>query len=164
MSKNQNEPLLAPDDNRFVMFPIKYQDIWEMYKKQLACFWIATEIDFSKDRTDWKNKLNVNERYFIKNILAFFAGSDGIVGVNILNNFSKELIFVLTSISSNKFLSISGSNVNVNLILKSVCDCEYFLNGGIYFSADCADCADLEVFPVFSVFSGPRNKLSKNDL
>lgn len=85
-----DEPLLT-EEQRYTLHPIKYPKIWEMYQKQLACFWIATEIDFSKDRTDWKNKLNVNERYFIKNILAFFAGSDGIVGVNILNNFSKEV-------------------------------------------------------------------------
>jgi ribonucleoside-diphosphate reductase beta chain len=83
--------LLLNEEQRYTLHPIKYPKIWEMYKKQLACFWIASEIDFSKDKSDWDNKLNDNERYFIKHILAFFAGSDGIVGINILENFSQDI-------------------------------------------------------------------------
>lgn len=83
------EPLLT-ETQRYTLHPIKYPKIWEMYKKQQAIHWTAEEIDFSKDKTDW-NKLNENERYFIKNILAFFAGSDGIVGINIMNNFAQEV-------------------------------------------------------------------------
>ncbi len=84
------EPLLT-EIQRYTLHPIKYPKIWDMYKKQQACFWIATEIDFSKDKSDWINKLSEDERYFIKHILAFFAGSDGIVNVNILDNFSKDV-------------------------------------------------------------------------
>jgi len=84
------EPLLT-EVQRYTLHPIKYPKIWDMYKKQQACFWIATEIDFSKDKSDWINKLSEDERYFIKHILAFFAGSDGIVSINILDNFSKDV-------------------------------------------------------------------------
>ena len=84
------EPLLT-ETQRYTLHPIKYPKIWDMYKKQQACFWIATEIDFSKDKSDWNDKLNEDERYFIKHILAFFASSDGIVSVNILDNFSKDV-------------------------------------------------------------------------
>jgi len=90
MSKNIIEPLLAPDDNRFVMFPIKYQDIWEMYKKQVDCFWRAEEIDLTKDSTDWES-LNPDEKYFISMILAFFAASDGIVLENLASRFMSEV-------------------------------------------------------------------------
>ena len=90
MSKNQLEPLLSPDDNRFVMIPIKYQDVWEMYKKQIDCFWRAEEIDLTKDLSHWDN-LNADERYFISMILAFFAASDGIVLENLASRFMKEV-------------------------------------------------------------------------
>jgi len=86
MSKIQSEPLLAPDDNRFVMFPIQYEDIWQMYKKQVDCFWRAEEIDLSKDLTNWES-LNHDETYFISMILAFFAASDGIVLENLASRF-----------------------------------------------------------------------------
>ena len=82
MSRSNTEPLLTDDDNRYVMFPIKDQDIWDMYKKQMDSFWRAEEIDLSKDMDDW-NKLSNNEQYFIKMILAFFAASDGIVLENL---------------------------------------------------------------------------------
>ena len=87
MSKNNLEPLLAPDDNRFVMFPIKHQDIWEMYQKQVDCFWRPEEIDLSKDLTHWEG-LNKDEQTFISMILAFFAASDGIV----LENLAQRLM------------------------------------------------------------------------
>jgi len=90
MTLNYSEPLLEPDDNRFVMFPIKYQDIWEMYKKQIDCFWRAEEIDLSKDITHW-NALEKNEKTFISMILAFFAASDGIVLENLASRFMKEV-------------------------------------------------------------------------
>ncbi len=90
MSKNNTEPLLAPDDNRFVMFPIKHNDIWEMYKKQIDCFWRAEEIDLSKDSTHWES-LNDDERHFISMILAFFAASDGIVLENLASRFMSEV-------------------------------------------------------------------------
>lgn len=84
------EPLLLPDDNRFVMFPIKYDDIWKMYQKQVDCFWRPEEIDLSKDLVDWE-KLDCDERYFISMILAFFAASDGIVLENLASRFMREI-------------------------------------------------------------------------
>ena len=90
MSKNITEPLLIPDDNRFVMFPIKHNDIWEMYKKQIDCFWRAEEIDLSKDSTHW-DSLNADEKHFISMILAFFAASDGIVLENLAQRFMSEI-------------------------------------------------------------------------
>ena len=84
------EPLLAPDDNRFVMFPIKHDDIWQMYKKQVDCFWRAEEIDLTKDVDNW-NTLNADERYFISMILAFFAASDGIVLENLASRFMTDV-------------------------------------------------------------------------
>lgn len=90
MSKNIVEPLLAPDDNRFVMFPIKYEDIWSMYKKQIDCFWRAEEIDLSKDLTHWEG-LNSDEQMFISMILAFFAASDGIVLENLAQRFMSDV-------------------------------------------------------------------------
>ena len=85
------EPILVPSNDRFVLFPIQHDDIWEMYKLQQASFWTAEEIDLSTDITDWENKLNDNERYFIKHILAFFAASDGIVNENLAENFLSEV-------------------------------------------------------------------------
>lgn len=90
MSKNNIEPLLAPDDNRFVMFPIKYDDIWEMYKKQIDCFWRAEEIDLTKDLDHWQT-LNNDEKFFISMILAFFAASDGIVLENLAVRFMNDI-------------------------------------------------------------------------
>ena len=89
MSK-QIEPILQENKDRFVLFPIKHNDIWEWYKKQEACFWTAEEIDLHQDISDWVNKLNDDERYFIKHILAFFAASDGIVNENLAENFVNE--------------------------------------------------------------------------
>lgn len=86
-----NEPLLAENKDRFVLFPIKQKDIWEMYKKAEASFWTAEEIDLASDLTDWNNKLNDNERHFIKHVLAFFAASDGIVNENLAVNFLNEV-------------------------------------------------------------------------
>ena len=84
------EPLLTDNDDRFVIFPIKHNDIWAMYKKHMAVFWTPEEIDLSKDMRDWE-KLNDNERHFIKHILGFFAGSDGIVMENLATRFSREV-------------------------------------------------------------------------
>ncbi len=85
------EPILAENPGRFVIFPIQHHDIWEWYKKSEASFWTAEEIDLSEDVTDWNEKLNDDERYFIKHILAFFAASDGIVNENLAENFVSEV-------------------------------------------------------------------------
>lgn len=90
MSKTLNEPLLKEDASRFVMFPIQYADVWEMYKKQVDCFWRAEEVDLSKDLASWA-KLTEDEQYFIKMILAFFAASDGIVVENLGMRFMSDV-------------------------------------------------------------------------
>lgn len=84
------EPLLTPNDHRFVMFPIQYPDIWNMYQKQVDCFWRPEEIDLSKDMGHW-DALEKEEQYFISMILAFFAGSDGIVLENLAQRFMGEV-------------------------------------------------------------------------
>ncbi|MCC4211400.1 ribonucleotide-diphosphate reductase subunit beta [Leeuwenhoekiella parthenopeia] len=88
---NAVEPILQENSNRFVIFPIQHPDIWEWYKKSEASFWTAEEIDLHQDLTDWSSKLNDDERYFIKHILAFFAASDGIVNENLAENFVNEV-------------------------------------------------------------------------
>ena len=85
------EPLLKENKGRFVLFPIKHDDIWQYYKKAEASFWTAEEIDLQQDLTDWNKKLNDDERYFIKHVLAFFAASDGIVNENLAENFVNEV-------------------------------------------------------------------------
>jgi ribonucleoside-diphosphate reductase beta chain len=91
MNMSVVEPILQENKNRFVIFPIKHHDIWEWYKKMEASFWTAEEIDLSQDLNDWNNKLNKDEKYFIKHILAFFAASDGIVNENLAENFVNEV-------------------------------------------------------------------------
>ncbi|UZR94991.1 ribonucleoside-diphosphate reductase small subunit [Chondrinema litorale] len=85
-----DEPLLQEVKNRFVLFPIKHNDIWEMYKQSEASFWTAEEIDLQQDLSDWE-KLNDGERHFISHVLAFFAASDGIVNENLVINFMAEV-------------------------------------------------------------------------
>ena len=84
------EPILQENKDRFVLFPIKHNDIWAMYKKAEASFWTAEEIDLSSDVQDWENKLSDDEKHFIKHVLAFFAASDGIVNENLAINFLNE--------------------------------------------------------------------------
>lgn len=84
------EPLLDPNEDRFVLFPIRHPDIWAKYKQHMAVHWTAEEIDLSKDMKDWE-KLNDGERHFIKHILGFFAGSDGIVMENLATRFTREV-------------------------------------------------------------------------
>lgn len=84
------EPLLREQTNRFVLFPVQYPDIWDMYKKAEASFWTAEEIDLSSDNKDWES-LTDGERHFLSYVLAFFAASDGIVNENLVENFSAEM-------------------------------------------------------------------------
>jgi ribonucleoside-diphosphate reductase beta chain len=88
---NEGEELLVESKNRYVIYPIKYDDIWKMYKLAVSSFWTAEEIDLGKDLDDW-NKLSDNERFFIKHILAFFAGSDGVVNENLSSRFMNEVV------------------------------------------------------------------------
>ena len=90
MFNTPKEPLLQDDDNRFVMFPIQHQNIFDMYKKQIDCFWRPEEIDLSKDMNNWLS-LNEDEQYYIKMILAFFSSSDGIVLENLGLRFMNEV-------------------------------------------------------------------------
>ena len=85
------EAILKENKTKYVLFPIEHDDIWEWYKKQEACFWTVEEIDLHSDLSDWDNKLNDDERYFIKHVLAFFAASDGIVNENLAENFVNEV-------------------------------------------------------------------------
>jgi ribonucleoside-diphosphate reductase beta chain len=85
------EPILKENKDRFVLFPIKHNNIWEMYKKAEASFWTAEEIDLNPDLQDWDNKLNDDEKHFTKHVLAFFAASDGIVNENLAVNFMNEV-------------------------------------------------------------------------
>lgn len=93
MNLAQNtEPLLMENKNRFVLFPIQHDDIWQMYKQAEASFWTAEEIDLSPDLKDWAT-LNDGEKHFISHVLAFFAASDGIVNENLATNFMNEVQF-----------------------------------------------------------------------
>ena len=85
------EPLLKEDVDRLILFPIKNKAIWDMYKKHESTFWTAEELDLEADKKDFKEKLNDNERYFIKHVLAFFAASDAIVNENLVQNFMDEV-------------------------------------------------------------------------
>ena len=86
----QHEPILEANNNRFVLFPIQHNDIWQYYKKAEASFWTAEEIDLSQDLRDWK-ALSDGERHFISHVLAFFAASDGIVNENLAEHFVSEV-------------------------------------------------------------------------
>jgi ribonucleoside-diphosphate reductase beta chain len=87
----KQEHILEENPNRFVIFPLKYRDIWEKYKQAQMSNWTAEEIELSPDLVDWDEKLNDNEKHYIKNVLAFFAASDGIVNENLAENFVKEV-------------------------------------------------------------------------
>lgn len=92
MSMTQiEEPILRENKDRFVLFPIKHKKIWDMYKQAEASFWTAEEIDLIPDLVHWENKLNADEKHFIKHVLAFFAASDGIVNENLAVNFMNEV-------------------------------------------------------------------------
>lgn len=86
----ETEPILIEKDNRFVLFPIEYQAIWDMYKTHVQAFWVAEEIDMTQDLVHWK-KLSPDEQHFIKHVLAFFAASDGIVNENLVVNFMQDV-------------------------------------------------------------------------
>merc|ERR1719506_1292777 len=85
-----NEPILMENKQRFVLFPIKFPRVWEMYKKAEASFWTAEEIDLAHDMVDW-DKLKDDEKHFISHVLAFFAASDGIVNENLVERFASEV-------------------------------------------------------------------------
>ena len=85
-----DEPILTATQ-RYTVYPIEHHDVWRAYKNQLACFWTAEEVDFSKDREQWTSKLTDDERWFVRSILAFFAASDSVVSMNLMDNFCREV-------------------------------------------------------------------------
>ena len=89
-NEHDDEPLLSAEQ-RLTVYPLRHPDIWQHYKQQLASFWTAEEIDFSKDREQWQNRLNDDERRFVRSILAFFAASDSVVSLNIMNSFCSDV-------------------------------------------------------------------------
>jgi ribonucleotide reductase beta subunit family protein with ferritin-like domain len=96
--------MLESNPQRFVLFPINHQAIWEMYKKAEASFWTTEEIDLDPDLTDWNKKLNKDEKYFISHVLAFFAASDGIVNENLATRFMNEVQIPEARCKLHKFL------------------------------------------------------------
>ena len=84
------DPIITPREDRFVLFPIENEEVWEIYKRHMAVFWTAEEIDLNSDLGDWE-KLNNNEKHFIKHVLAFFAASDGIVNENLALRFYNDV-------------------------------------------------------------------------
>ena len=89
------EKILTENPNRFVLFPIQHEDLWKLYKQAQSCFWTAEEIDLQQDLTDWE-RLNDGEKYFVKNVLAFFAASDGIVNENLAFNIPRPSSFTVS--------------------------------------------------------------------
>lgn len=104
------------EEQRYTLFPIVHNDIWNLYKKQLSMFWISSEIDFSEDYNDWL-KLTDNEKHFIKNVLAFFASADGLVSINIMNNFSKDVLILEAQYCYNFQCTIEGIHNEVYSLL-----------------------------------------------
>ena len=107
------EPVLKEEIDRFVVLPVNaaYQDLWDMYKYHQKMFWVAEEIDYPADKNDWES-LSEDERFFIKRILAFFAGSDGIVIENLVTNFCNEVLikscdFIFSNFEG-RYFSIQG--------------------------------------------------------
>jgi len=90
MLSTDPEEILAPSTNRFVLFPIRYPDIWAKYKQHFACFWSVSEIDLKHDKKQF-DELGPDEKHYLKMVLAFFAASDGIVNENLLDNFATEV-------------------------------------------------------------------------
>lgn len=116
MEKNNNEEILTKEDlNRYTIFPIKYPKIWEAYQNAEDTYWTTQEIDLTKDKNDW-NSLNENEKYFIKNILAFFAASDGIVMENLASRFLKEIQIA----EARAFYSYQIHNENIHSVTYSL--------------------------------------------
>lgn len=103
------DPITTPTLARFTTFPIRYPDLWSLYKKAVGSFWTVEEIDLAADLKDW-DKLTDDERHFIKMVLAFFAASDGIVMENIDMNFSKDVHIA----EARSFYSYQGFNESIH--------------------------------------------------
>jgi ribonucleoside-diphosphate reductase subunit M2 len=108
--KKSIDEVLKPNEARFTLFPIKYHDIWQMYKMAVDSFWVAEEIDLEKDLNDWNDRLTKDEKYYLEHILAFFAQADGIVNENLLLRFQKEV----TIIEAQYFYQFQGMIENIH--------------------------------------------------
>lgn len=104
------DPILMPSTDRFTTFPIRYPDLWALYKKAVASFWTAEEIDLSADVNDWETKLSNDDRHFVSTILAFFAASDGIVFENLDTGFANDVQIP----EARAFYSYQGFNENIH--------------------------------------------------
>ena len=104
------EPILAPTTSRFTTFPIRYPDLWELYKRGVESNWTVEEVDLAKDLTDWNERMSGDDRHFIKTILGFFAASDGIVFENLDMNFASEVQIA----EARAFYSWQGFNENIH--------------------------------------------------
>ena len=91
LEADKDEYLLKPELKRFILLPIQHHDIWEMYQQAEASFWVASEVNLTQDIIDWEHKLNADEKHFISYVLAFFAGSDGLVAENLVTRFAREI-------------------------------------------------------------------------
>ena len=111
-----DEPLLTPERNRYVVYPIRHHDVWSMYKKQLGCLWTAEELDLSSDKKDW-DALTKNEQFFLKHILAFFAASDGIVMENITSCFIEDVSWTEAKIAYGFQAMMEGIHAEVYSLL-----------------------------------------------
>ena len=107
---NEIDEILRPNPTRFTLFPIKYHDLWQMYKIAVESFWVAEEIELEKDLSDWNNKLTEDEKYYIEHILAFFAQADGIVNENLLLRFQQEV----TALEAQNFYQFQGTIENIH--------------------------------------------------
>uniref|UniRef100_A0A6C0KCD6 Uncharacterized protein n=1 Tax=viral metagenome TaxID=1070528 RepID=A0A6C0KCD6_9ZZZZ len=110
------EPLLSEKSRRFTLFPIKYPNLWDCYEKQLALFWTAKEVDFSKDLEDFET-LSQNEQHYLKRVLAFFAASDGIVNFNISSRFLQEITVMEASVCYSFQMAIENIHSEVYSIM-----------------------------------------------
>ena len=93
LEKDKEEYLLKPELKRFILLPIQHHDIWRMYQQAESAFWVASEVNLTQDIIDWDTKLNADEKHFISYVLAFFAGSDGLVTENLVTRFGAEVCF-----------------------------------------------------------------------
>jgi ribonucleotide reductase beta subunit family protein with ferritin-like domain len=120
-NKDMNEPILDEKNERLTVFPIEYKDIWDLYKVQEAAFWKAEEIDFSRDYDDFENKLSKDEQYVIKMILAFFAGSDGLVNLNLRKRFLNDIKIMEAQIAYSFQMMMEGIHGEVySLMLDNI--------------------------------------------
>ncbi|KAG6875604.1 Ribonucleotide-diphosphate reductase (RNR), small subunit [Termitomyces sp. T159_Od127] len=131
---HREELLLKESRRRFVLFPIQYPEIWQMYKKAEASFWTAEEMDLSKDLYDWHERLNDNERHFISHVLAFFAASDGTVNENLVKRSSNEVqaaraccFYGFQNMMEN--IHSETYSLLIDTYIKDQAECEYLFDG-----------------------------------